>query len=132
VGFLPTDWLILTLGGVDLWRARRWHRVYWVGARLVVAMQYLTTWLFIVHPNGWVRTAALLIGVQDLMLLFGGAGQTRKRQRVRLIVRLQRWRRQILNRESSINCIRIRHLCDTTPTRVCMYLLQGPRQVAAG
>jgi uncharacterized membrane protein YozB (DUF420 family) len=60
---LPTDLLVLTLIGVDLWRERAVHRVYWIGAPAVVAMQMLAIFLIVAHPQWWVRTAALMIAV---------------------------------------------------------------------
>jgi uncharacterized membrane protein YozB (DUF420 family) len=60
---MPTDLLVLTLIGVDLWRERAVHRVYWIGAPAVLAMQILALVLFLAHPDWWVRTASLLIGV---------------------------------------------------------------------
>lgn len=60
---LPTDLLILLLVGVDLWRERRVHLVYRIGAPGIVVLQLATFALFITHPAWWVRTASVLIGV---------------------------------------------------------------------
>jgi uncharacterized membrane protein YozB (DUF420 family) len=59
----PTDLLILTLCGIDLWRERAVHRVYWIAAPGVIAMQLLATFLIVAHPAWWVRTASILLGV---------------------------------------------------------------------
>jgi uncharacterized membrane protein YozB (DUF420 family) len=63
IALVPTDGLILTLVGLDLWRERAVHRVYWIGAPAVFAMQIVAVSLFVVHPDWWVRTATVLIGV---------------------------------------------------------------------
>jgi uncharacterized membrane protein YozB (DUF420 family) len=66
IGDMPnllTDLLIAILCGVDIWRERSLHRVYWIGVPAVIAMQILTLWLSLSHPDWWVRAATLMIGV---------------------------------------------------------------------
>lgn len=63
VALLPTDVLIGLLIGMDVWRERRVHPVYRIGAPGIVAMQFVTFGLYVVHPAWWVRTASVLIGV---------------------------------------------------------------------
>ena len=60
---LPTDLLILSLCGLDLWREGRIHRVYKIAVPAIVAMQIAATVLLVAQPDWWVRTASVLIGV---------------------------------------------------------------------
>jgi len=59
----PTDLLVLILCGIDLWRDRAVHRVYWIAVPAIVGMQLLSAFLCVVHPQWWLRTASVLIGV---------------------------------------------------------------------
>lgn len=66
IGDMPpllTDSLILILCGVDIWRERSVHWVYRIGVPAVLAMQGLTMWLYLAHPDWWVQAATVMIGV---------------------------------------------------------------------